>query len=148
MNRRGVLRFLGAAPVAAPVIAREAAKLADVAAIENTGYLAMPEPSYGVSIGDKVPYRQHIIESLQRIASGKEREYVVRQISKVRRLDPDLASSKSLSLSAAMHIQREREIDAEIERRRLDWMDSFKRETGTDWIPESVTSVFTGRSAA
>jgi hypothetical protein len=50
-------------------------------------------------------------------------------------LDPDLASSRSLSLSAAIRIQKERDTERRIEQSRGYWARAFKKATGMDWTP-------------
>lgn len=53
-------------------------------------------------------------------------------------LDPDLASSRSLSLSAAMRIQREREVARRLQRSRSYYEERFKALTGLPWSPTDV----------
>lgn len=53
----------------------------------------------------------------------------------VSRLDPDLASARSFSLSAAIRMQRERDVEREIKNSRDYWLREFKNATGMDWLP-------------
>lgn len=51
------------------------------------------------------------------------------------RLDPDLASSRSLSLSAALRIQRDRNIEGRIRRERADAQRNYLRVFGLEFRP-------------
>lgn len=132
MNRRGLLKLLGAAPIAAPVVAREAATKAGLAPLGM-----MAEGPYGCSPSQaSISETAWVTEWCQRVftkawAEEKRREG---KMGYPQRLDPDLASSRSLSLSAAMHIQREREIARRIERERADAKRRFLELTGLPYV--------------
>jgi hypothetical protein len=113
VGRRGFLRLLAAAPVAAPVVAREAAQKAGVTSLGLGAELASqgisgPSP-YG---GEKEWVSSWCREVLSKGWADERRKAILS--SSVGRLDPDLASSRSLSLSAAMRMQRERDAERSI----------------------------------
>lgn len=134
MNRRGLLKLLGAAPVAAPVIAREAATRAGVTplgALVEGGYPigSAPSPSC-VSEADWVT------DWCRRVFTKAWADEERRQsrMFQPQRLDPDLASSRSLSLSAALRIQRERDVERRIERERDNAKRRFMELTGLEFL--------------
>ncbi len=136
-NRRGFLRLIAAAPVAAPVIAREAAQKAGVGVVGlgvgqfATGSAGNPSPS---SSHDE---REWLTGWCKRVFSAdweaeKRREGKGWMPS---RLDPDLASSRSLSLSAALRIQQDRDIERRITREREDAGRRYFGMFKTEWRP-------------
>jgi len=130
LARRSFLQLMGAAPIAAPVIAREAAAKAGVA--------AMPLPSFEQDyFGGINPTTESglpwAVERLRDLDAPEAFSKALAAVGRPRLLDPDLASSRSLSLSAAMRIQREREARAKLEEGRLDALFQFKRIYGADW---------------
>ena len=134
MNRRSILKAIGIAPMAAPVIARAEAQKAGVSlsgAHELTGGYALPSPT-----ADKKSHRKWLIERIKSAFSPEYRDRIASHYTSwPSRLDPDLASSRSLSLSAALRIQRERYIDASLARERAEVLENYKREMGLEWIP-------------
>lgn len=124
--RRGFLKLLGAAPVALPVAAREAASKAGISTL---GLMDGSGPS--VSYGGPVPHSEGdwVADTCKRVFSKawemEQREQMRRWLPQ--KLDPDLACSRSLSLSAALNIQRERNIERRIRDERQDAANSYKR---------------------
>ena len=107
MNRRGFLGLLPGALVGGKAAAKEATeKLAlgasgQSAALANVGYGTGGAPSIDGSWA---------LKALKRVTSGVERERRHREWN-VQRLDPDLAANRSMSLSARMLIQKDRDIE-------------------------------------
>jgi hypothetical protein len=133
VGRRGFLRLLGAAPVALPVVAREAATKAGIGAV-GVGMSGAPEASYGGSITSS---EGDWIASVAKRVFSKDWEDEERERLKrwnVTSLDPDLASSRSLSLSAAMNIQRARNIEKRIASERADARRSYLRHFKVDFL--------------
>lgn len=130
--RRGFLRLIAAAPVAAPVVAREAAQKAGVTAL---GYGMPMPPTGGQSIGNGTDWIRDWTREVFS-AAWKEARWHEFKSNPVGALDPDLASSKSLSLSAAVRIQRERNFARAIEGERRSALDRFKKAFGFDFTPE------------
>lgn len=134
MLRRSFLRALAAAPVAAPVIAREATQKAGIPAL-GCG----PSTWVGAMGGAPVPTDQggyaasRLRELFDPAWERQQRESAAR--NGVSRLDPDLASARSFSLSAAIRMQRERDVEREIKNSRDYWLREFKNATGMDWLP-------------
>lgn len=113
VQRRGFLKLLASAPVAAPVVAREAAHKAGIGSLGVGAEMA----SQGISgpspyDGEKEWVSTWCREVLSKGWADERRKDILR--SPVSRLDPDLASSRSLSLSAAMRMQRERDAERSI----------------------------------
>jgi hypothetical protein len=120
VGRRGFLRLLAAAPVAAPVVAREPAQKAGVGAIGLGVDQLIPAGSSGQSLSSDEGV--WLTDWCRRVLS-KEWEAEKRREGKSwlpSRLDPDLASSRSFSLSAALRIQQDRNIELRIRRERED----------------------------
>lgn len=136
MQRRSFLKFLGAAPVAAPVIAREAAVKAGVRATMPVG--TMIGTASG-SVGGCALPRGWLDEATRFLsASAAGRRAICMEDPSYRHefgsaLDPDLASSRSLSLSAALRIQRERNLEAysRLTERRM--LERYLDATGAPW---------------
>lgn len=133
VGRRGFLRLLGAAPVALPVVAREAATKAGVGSgfsPDLLGTSAQVPMSGGTTEGE------WITSVCKRVFSkdweAEERERMKRW--HVGSLDPDLASSRSLSLSAAVNIQRQRNIERRIAAGREDAKRSYLRHFKVDFL--------------
>lgn len=119
--RRGFLRILGAAPVAAPVIAREAAAKAglNVSGLGSSG-MGMPIGEGGLTSSSEDG--GWAIRACQKVFSKQWEDEKRREMLRWKpdRLDPDLASSRSFSLSTALRIQRERNIERYIQGERED----------------------------
>lgn len=119
VGRRGFLRLLAAAPIAAPVVAREAAQKAGIGAV-GLGVDRFSSGDCGPSPSNDEG--EWLTGWCRRVLS-KEWEAEKRREGKnwlPSRLDPDLASSRSLSLSAALRIQQGRDIERRIRRERED----------------------------
>jgi hypothetical protein len=131
--RRGFLRLMAAAPVAAPVVAREAAQKAGISAL---GYgMPMPPSGAGNSIAGGNDWIRDWAKDVFS-AGWKEARWQDIKSNPVGALDPDLASSKSLSLSAAVRIQRERNFARMVENERRSVSKRFKEAFGFDFTPE------------
>lgn len=106
MIRRTFLKALLGAPAAAPVIAREAAQKAHVStgigSLANIQGPSNPRSGGGLSLLDDA--RRQLAD----LATDDTRARFLRETT-THQLDPDLAASRSLSLSAALRIQRERD---------------------------------------
>lgn len=138
MNRRSILKLIGAAPVAAPVVAREGAKAAGVSEFGwGPAYSLSGAPDTGSPVNVSGDHWQWLRKQVADALSGKHDADIIQEVMQgsVSVLDPDLAGSRSLSLSAAIRIQKERNIERRIRNNRERWLSSFKRETGMDWIP-------------
>lgn len=130
--RRGFLRLMAAAPVAAPVVAREAAQKAGITAL---GYgNPMPVPG-NQSCGGGNDWIKDWAKNVFS-AAWKEARWQEMKSNPVGTLDPDLASSKSLSLSAAVRMQRERNFARVVESERRSAADRFRKAFGFDFDPE------------
>lgn len=135
VGRRGFLRLIAAAPVAGPVVAREAAKNAGIAAV------GLGVDGHGPSEGSCYPSnpkseQDWFLEAAKRVFSkGWEDE----QRERMRdwypaRLDPDLACSRAFSLSTALRIQRDRNINERIRRERDEARRNYLRVFGFEFI--------------
>lgn len=137
--RRGFLGFLGAAPIAAPVMAREAAAKAGlgevVAFSKGAAELSNNPWAERLQVVDQKGHAKWLAEQVKNIMSPERRREAARLLV-VKRLDPDLASSRSLSLSAAMRIQKERLIEAHLAQEAERWKLDFKQLVGVDWTPD------------
>ena len=133
VGRRGFLRLIAAAPVAAPVIAREAATKAGIGVIGSAQAVAgtYGEPICGPSNqGWAMSYAKRVFSS--KWLSEERDRFRFRQVGV---LDPDLASSRSLSLSAAVVMQRERDFARYVERERGDAGRQFLSAFGFEFKP-------------
>ena len=135
--RRGFLRLLAATPVAGPVIAREAAQKAGIGAVgiglDQYGPTSAGCPSSSSSDGE----REWLMGWCKRVFSAEWEEEKRREGKRwmPSRLDPDLASSRSLSLSAAVRIQQDRDIERRIRREREDASARYLGLFKTAWRP-------------
>jgi hypothetical protein len=134
MNRRNILRMFAAAPIAAPVIAREATTKAGIGAF-GLAHPAdcVPEPSgYAytttTALNNVWDWKADILKNIDRLTSRDERDKLFKNMT-VTRLDPDLASSRSLSLSAAINIQKWRMVDRQIEDHKSYWLRELQEQT-------------------
>jgi len=134
VGRRGFLRLLAAAPVAAPVVAREAAQKAGVFPIGSAGAI---QAAQDMCVPSGPSSDKHWAETMiKRVFDPKwiaqRREWFTKRRT-VGVLDPDLASSRSFSVSAAVRMQREREFErflaSEQEEARQSWFSAF----GFEW---------------
>lgn len=131
IGRRKLLGFLAATPVAM----REAAKAAGVSDGLSSGGAIR---SYrGGPISDDFSPPPDIgshwaTKALKNVVSGGFRSELEREW-RVSILDPDLASSRSFSLSAAMRIQRNRDIERQIASHRTYLEGVLVDEFGIGW---------------
>ncbi len=114
MNRRNALKLLGSLPVIGPKLAPGlAAKLASEqkAAVQSgvgiSGFASDTPPS----IGPNASTRYQLAMQLPWFRD-ELRSLLLEQNRKVGRLDPDLAVLKSVSLSAKIYYQRQRNVEA------------------------------------
>jgi hypothetical protein len=128
-SRRGVLRLIGMAPIAAQTAAKEAAAsmgLISRGSATAVGFDTMASADRGRPTIDK----GWAAARLREILGGEERERVAREMGPISILDPDLASHRSLSPSVAYAIQRERNIDRNIAQQKR-WLErEIKEATG------------------
>jgi hypothetical protein len=113
--RRRFLRLMAAAPVAAPVVAREAAQKAGIGAVGlGVDQFGPAVPGDGQSNASSE--REWLLGWCKRVFTSEWEEEKRREGRNwpPSRLDPDLAASRSLSLSAAMRIQQDRNIERRI----------------------------------
>lgn len=134
--RRGFLRLLGAAPIALPVAAREAASKVGVSTLgygmPSGGLHRGPPTEIG---GDNEWIKQWAADAFS-LARRAERWEEIRS-NPVGTLDPDLACSRSLSMSAAIRIQRERNFERSIAGEQRSARRRFKKAFGFDFpIPK------------
>ena len=132
-SRRGFLRLLAAAPVAAPVIAREAAAKAGVTAM---GY-GMPGASspYGEAIcGSSESW---VADWAKNVFSQAWKDDRWEEISRnpVGALDSDLASSRSLSLSAAVRLQKQRNFERSVVQEQRNASSRYLKAFGFEFKP-------------
>lgn len=135
MNRRSILKLFGAAPVGLPVVAREAASKAGIGALG----LAPDEGCYPMagSFGSNPASEADWVTQTAKRVFSKDWENEERMRMREwypSKLDPDLASSRSLSLSAALRIQRDRNIENRIRNERESARRSYLRVVGFDFI--------------
>lgn len=132
--RRGFLRLLGAAPIALPVAAREAASKVGVSTLgygmPSSGFAQGCVPSSG---DDKGWIKQWAIDAFS-LAKRAERWEEIKD-NPVGALDPDLACSRSLSMSAAIRIQRQRNFERSIAGEQRSARRRFKEAFGFDYPP-------------
>lgn len=129
MKRRSFLAFMGAAPIAAPVALRQATASAGV---KPLGYGFAGEVAASGSIGSKpgVPW---VVQRLMELEAEGALDGYIANMDVPSRLDPDLASSRSFSLSAALLIQKRRDAEQAMARSRRSYMNDFRNEFGVDW---------------
>lgn len=117
IGRRQILKLFGMAPAALPVAAREIAKSNSIGSFtSNPGILG---GSLTASTPSNDDYLSHILKEIGKWAADGEtlaRKEV--RFENIYRLDPDIASMRSLSLSAAMRIQRDRLVKRYLEGQR------------------------------
>lgn len=127
MQRRNFLRLMGSAPIAAPMAAKEA--VAAKVSVATSG-LVSPFDDRMVAV-NPVPggsYLQNLKNELAELLSGAKCEEL-RERSRPRSLDPDLAAMRSLSMSAAVEIQWERNVKKAIADRRSYLLACIRHET-------------------
>lgn len=115
MNRRSVLQLFGSVPVVGPSLARKLAAeetAASLAGISVTGLTSSGVPT--PQICNEIGYSQRKL-ALQIPWFRRELEQLIAERDhNVYQLDPDLAVLKSVSLSAKICYQRQRNIERNI----------------------------------
>lgn len=128
MDRRGFLKAAVITPVAAPVAMREAAASAGI----NPLIGVFSEGSFGDDVDCESDFgpalkNDYILDRIKTTFSkkyqDKERDRLKNMA--VNRLDPDLASSRSFSLSTAIRIQRERNVQRHIDYQMNNALDQY-----------------------
>jgi len=123
MRRRGFLGFMGGAAVAGPSALKQAAEdmvgLSRSAALSPGvgGFSALAHDQPGDANALTGLLREHKLLGMIRNLTTDQRNEL-RQRTWVDRLDPDLASYASFSLSAKIAMQRERNVDARLAHRK------------------------------
>jgi hypothetical protein len=131
--RRGLFKMIGGL-AALPVAERAATKLAAVDTSTFANLAHAPSLSIGGLSSDQGNW-EWVKNRVKEALSDSERARIEEDIKfAALPLDPDLASSRSLSLSAAMRIQRERQIERRLTAQRRYWLREFKQATGTEWL--------------
>ena len=134
MKRRGFLKFLSVSPVAAPVAAKEAAYAMGLnGSIGGLGEHGMA-PVGGQIYDGPVSSKSWIIDQVKSLFSEEEREN--RRLAALdygRRLDPDLASMRSVSPAFAYRAQVARS-ERRIEARQKSWLRLQAKKAGMPWI--------------
>lgn len=132
MARRSFLKFLPAAVASAPVAAQEAAAKMGLTGLASAGGLERAIGHAGQPVSD-AGYN-HLKWLKDRLAQYADPEYIARLHKDARRhitrLDPDLASMRGISPSAAFSIQVEREVEKTIEAETWSLRRSIKEATG------------------
>jgi len=112
-SRRSLLKFLGMAPVAAPMMAKEVAESAasDLIGLSASHYSGTMGPQLSPTSGD-TPWKNKVLRFLSsgRIPEWYE-EILADRHRQVQALDPDIASKRSWSLNVKISTQRLRNID-------------------------------------
>ncbi len=125
IGRRGLLGMFAAAPV----IARSAAEKAGIEVFGhgplNSGVLV----SHG---GPQQTINDYLKGCVNRLMTG-EIEAEIRSSLSVRRLDPDIASMRSISLSAAVQMQKQRDVQRELEQHKRQLAARLSAELGVNW---------------
>lgn len=128
MKRRGFLGFAAGAVVAGPGMAKEAAaKAAQSLALSGIGQgntlngLSNGAPTIGYAAQQSNPVLQ-ATQALAKIsAMTTEQRAKRKRMMNVGAIDPDIASYRSISLSAKIDWQKERQVTAMINERRSMW---------------------------
>jgi hypothetical protein len=114
LKRRGFLAAIGFAPIAAPVMAKEAAAKMGMGIRLNDGPIGIPTISGGSFDQDQTSWLKKHLMRFDTEAGRRELDEQVRYVA--RTLDPDLASMRSVSPAFAYAQQRHRcmkRLDAE-----------------------------------
>lgn len=134
-SRRGFLALLGTAPIAAPVVAKEAAVAAGLTSLGPSAAMGGMIAASG-SYGAPMPQVEWLKESISLFGSDqKKRERKDRADGHARILHPNIASLRSVSPSAAYAINKEHLL-AEIERR--DWQ--YLQDEMARWAKSGILS--------
>lgn len=134
--RRKFLSLLAMAPVAAPVVAKEAATrmgLSSMAAAAFTGDQFYPG-GVGSAMTQPTSNGDWIKQQIDQFVSPEARSGRLMQARQMAgRLDPDLAAMKSVSPSWAYAAQCDRAI-ARIEQNELSWLRKEADRSGLGWM--------------
>lgn len=147
-TKRGFLKLLsGAAFGGKKVVETAAAEAVKLAGVDGSGFGYAHSPFIGGSVGpilaNEGPVNAREAVWKQMLRSGSLPSWKVNEIKeetdRVYSLDPDLATFRSFSLAAKVHIQRQRQYDRAIAsaRKRLDLDDlreAFLKKHGFDWF--------------
>ena len=121
IGRRQALRALGVGALAAPAAARDIASNA-ISGI-NMGYGTTGSQQSGVALGGGTPpWERARAAFANKDTLATIRSALFEQNKVVTHLDADLASKRSFSLAAKIAYQRERNVQAEIDRMSLDYL--------------------------
>jgi hypothetical protein len=137
VQRRGFLGLLAAAPIAGPVIAREAAASAGAMPVGSSFAIdAMRSDCTPCSPSSNKEWAEQTIKRVfDRKWIDERREwYLKRRVVGV--LDPDLASSRSFSLSTAIRIQRQRDFERYLAVEQEEAKSTFLSAFGFEWRHE------------
>jgi len=137
VNRRGMLRLIGMAPVAAPVAAKQAAvsmglrglgSAAAAGAVEyaGTGRYDSPVPCPPTPMEHAQFLKERLAEMLSPESIARYRQEAKGQ---ARMLDTDIAAMRSISPSAAYEMQLERLVQARIKQERQ-WIEQSMQKMG------------------
>jgi hypothetical protein len=114
MKRRGFLKLMGAAPIAAPVMAKEAAANM-VAELPITGAKIGASLSPSQPGGPPPSNIGWAVKDLRRLFTMSAQELARRkQLTSVHTLDADLASLRSIALWKRVQMQRDRNFERDI----------------------------------
>lgn len=137
--RRGFLALIGAAPIALPVAAKEAAAkmgmgsvLSGAASYGGGSALDVGYPKAGTALkgdGSILGYLRAELRNLTEERNVSEIRRRVLRNGEARVLDADLASMRSTSPSVAYHIQIERCVARNVERERMSLLDRIQSAT-------------------
>lgn len=145
LSRRNFTKFLGLAPMAAPLAAK-AATDAQIAKLAGVATEAAPALQYSAGFGS--PVQEVGDYNKARIAAADYaklmgvpdfvRDQLWRQAQYVGCLDPDLAAKRSWSMSVKIATQRQRNFERQLEViQHSSWQArssvAFKKLTGWDW---------------
>lgn len=124
LARRG---FIGAL-WALPAIAKAGAAKAGLKPPYATGMMGVPEASgFGAYPSPPTSGYDTLLGDLRALISPENRQRMRDGWHSVSCLDPDLAANRSMSISAVVRIQRERDIDRSIARERS-WIERRAKE--------------------
>lgn len=135
MVRRKFLGALLAAPMAAPVVAKEAAVAMGLSGPLNAAGAMLPGNMLSAGTGGCNPsepgsYLDFLRSQLAGIVSGKPDKEIEREARyAASRLDPDLAAMRSASPAFVWQAQRERTYNRIIEDRKASLLEQIARET-------------------
>jgi hypothetical protein len=118
-DRRTFLRLIGAAPVAVQEVASKMGLSSATDALQASGWVG----GNNVGVPAHIGHSDWASEALRSFSTPfKQREFKERAAQSARILDPDLASLRSVSPSAAYSLQRDRCLDRVIDSERT-WLE-------------------------